>query len=487
MSTTQTEIRPVSLSQAAIPVLGLLGTIVYGLIVRPRMLGLEALPLEMIFIIAAIIAIGHLTLLGFSWREIQESIVNKLARALPTILILFAIGLIIGSWIISGTIPMLVYYGIKFINPDYLYVLAFLVPAVFSSFTGTSWGSVGTIGIVIIGVAISLNARLDITAGAIIAGAFFGDKLSPLSDTTNIAALAAEVELYDHIHSMLFTTVPSAILALISFLILGFVYPVSDAVPNFTLVDQTLSAIDAMFEFNFWLLLPPLFVLYASVKRKATIPTLIIASVLGVILALFFQHFSFTEIMQTLYKGFSHTMYGHPETIPDNVRQLFDRGGLYELNDPIIISIMVFIFIGAIDKIQAMPVIVDRVFTFARKKSTVILSSLFSSALTNAMTSNQFATSFVVGDAFKSKYDQFGINRKVLSRSIEDYGTMVESLIPWTTTTIFMTATLQVPFADYWHWQLLSLFNLVIAPVLAITGIGCFYVRRDLTTTEKSN
>src|SRR5690606_10572187 len=122
----------------------------------------------------------------------------------------------------------------------------------------------------------------------------------------------------------------------ISFLILGFVYPVSDAVPNFTLVDQTLTAIDAMFEFNFWLLLPPLFVLYASVKRKATIPTLIIASVLGVILALFFQHFSFTEIMQTLYKGFSHTMYGHPETIPDNVKQLFDRGGLYELNDPII-------------------------------------------------------------------------------------------------------------------------------------------------------
>jgi NhaC family Na+:H+ antiporter len=173
-------------------------------------------------------------------------------------------------------------------------------------------------------------------------------------------------------------------------------------------------------------------------------------------------------------------MYQGPITIPENVQILFNRGGLYELNDPIIISIMVFIFIGAIDLISAMPIIVDRLFLFAKKKSTIILSSLFSSAITNAMTSNQFATSFVVGDAFKTKYDQFNIPRKVLSRSIEDYGTMVESLIPWTTTTIFMSATLGVPFTDYWHWQLLSLFNLIIAPSLAILGIGCFYTKADI-------
>lgn len=466
---------PVTLRQAAIPVVGLLITIIYGLIVRPRLLEQPAIPLEIVFILTATIAIVHLMIMGFSWSQIQESIVRKLSRGLPMILILFAIGLIIGSWIISGTIPMLVYYGIKFIDPTYLYVLSFIVPAIFSSFTGTSWGSVGTIGIVIIGVAMAVHAPLGIVAGAIIAGAFFGDKLSPLSDTTNIAALATEVELYDHIQSMLYTTVPSAILALISFFILGFIYPVETSSQHFQSIDLTLHAIDAMFDFNVFLLLPPLFVLYASIKRKATLPTLVIATAIGVLLAVLFQNFSFTDIIQTIYKGFSHDMYQGAVPIPENVQILFDRGGLYELNDPIIISIMVFIFIGAIDHIRAMPIIVDRLFAFARKKSTIILSSLFSSAITNAMTSNQFATSFVVGDAFKSKYDEFGIDRKVLSRSIEDYGTMIESLIPWTTTTIFMSATLQVPYSEYWHWQLLSLFNIIVAPTLAILGIGCFY------------
>ena len=367
---------------------------------------------------------------------------------------------------------------LNLLSPTYLYVLSFMVPALFSSFTGTSWGSVGTIGIVIIGVAMAVNAELGIVAGAIIAGAFFGDKLSPLSDTTNIAALATEVPLYEHIHSMLYTTVPSAILALISFFVLGFIYPVGESARNFESIDQTLAAIDAMFNFNPLLLFPPVFVLYASIKRKATLPTLVIASGISVLLAVLFQDFSFSDMIQTLYRGFSHTMYLGSTPIPENVQTLFDRGGLYELNDPIIISIMVFIFIGAIDRIQAMPIIVDRLFSFAKKRSTIILSSLFSSAITNAMTSNQFATSFVIGDAFKTKYDQFGINRKVLSRSIEDYGTMVESLIPWTTTTIFMSATLQVPFADYWHWQLLSIFNIIIAPTLAILGIGCFYEKR---------
>ena len=155
----------VNLRQAAIPILGLLLSILYGLILRPHLFHQQAIPLEIVFIIAAIIAISHLSILGFSWEEIQDSIVTKLSKGMPMILILFAIGLIIGSWIICGTIPMLVYYGIKYIDPAYLYTLAFIVPAIFSSFTGTSWGSVGTIGIVVIGIAMAVNGHLGITAG----------------------------------------------------------------------------------------------------------------------------------------------------------------------------------------------------------------------------------------------------------------------------------------------------------------------------------
>jgi NhaC family Na+:H+ antiporter len=204
-----------SLLQALFPVLGLVIVLAYGLIIRPHVQHLNAFPLEIVFLTAAVIAISQLAWLGFSWQEVQDSIVRKLAKAFPTILILFTIGMIIGSWIVSGTIPMMIYYGIKIINPGYIYVISFLVASVFSTCTGTSWGSIGTVGLVLIGVAATIDANLAITAGAIIGGAFFGDKMSPLSDTTNVAALAAEVPLWDHIQSMMYTTMPSAFLTTI--------------------------------------------------------------------------------------------------------------------------------------------------------------------------------------------------------------------------------------------------------------------------------
>ncbi|MBT3383155.1 MAG: Na+/H+ antiporter NhaC [Prolixibacteraceae bacterium] len=467
--------KKVTFLQALLPVVFLFAIIIYGLVLRPVFLLQEALPLEIVFLSASVFAITQLRILGFAWDEIQESIINKLKKALPTLFILFAIGLIIGSWIVSGTIPMLVYYGIKIINTDYIYVLAFFVPIIFSTVTGTSWGSIGTIGVVIMGIAITVNAHLGITAGAIIGGAYFGDKMSPLSDTTNIAALAVEVKLYDHIRSMTYTTVPSAIIALIAFFILGFIYPAENMPGATEQVDVTLNSISSIFNFSWFLLIPPAIILYGSIRKKATIPVLLTSTVIAVVLAFIFQGFKFSDVIQTIYKGFDTKMAFWIEEVPENINQLFNRGGLYELSEPIIISIMVFVYIGTIDKINAMTTIVGRVFRFAKKRSSVIISSLFSSSITNAMTSNQYATSFVVGDAFIKKYDKLKIPRKVLSRSLEDYGTMIESLVPWTTTTVFIVATLGVSYADYWHWQILSLTNIVVAPILAITGIGCFY------------
>jgi len=473
--------------QALLPVVFLFIVIIYGLVLRPVFFHQEALPLEIVFLTASIFAITQLRILGYKWEEIQESIINKLKKALPTLFILFAIGLIIGSWIVSGTIPMLVYYGIKIINTDYIYVLAFFVPIIFSTVTGTSWGSIGTIGVVIMGIAITVNAHLGITAGAIIGGAYFGDKMSPLSDTTNIAALAVEVKLFDHIQSMTYTTFPSAIISLIVFFVLGFIYPAENLPGATEQVDITLNSIASIFNFSWFLLIPPAIILYGSIRKKATIPVLLTSTVIAVVLAFIFQNFKFSDVIQTIYKGFDTEMAFWVKEVPENINQLFNRGGLYELSEPIIISIMVFVYIGTIDKINAMTTIVGRVFRFAKKRSSVILSSLVSSSLTNAMTSNQYATSFVVGDAFVKKYDNLKIPRKVLSRSLEDYGTMIESLIPWTTTTIFIVATLGVSYADYWHWQILSLTNIIVAPILAITGIGCFYKEKRDKKVNKRN
>lgn len=467
--------RAITTTHLALPIVILLGLIVYGLVLRPYVLDQEGIPLEIIFISASFFAAAHLFYLGFGWDEVFGNAVRKLSMGLPTIMILFGIGMVIGSWIVSGTIPLFVYYGIKLVNPDYIYLLAFIVPIFFSMLTGTSWGSVGTIGVVILGVATVINADLAIVAGAVIGGAYFGDKMSPLSDTTNIAALAAGVDLYDHINSMLYTTLPSAIIAAAIYTALGFIYPPASTTGDFAGLEATLTGISALFRFHILLLLPVLIVLIGSWKRLPTIPVLLTSSFSACLIGGFIQDYSFTDIVQSIYKGFDTEMATWATDVPANISELFNRGGLYALNDAIIVALFVFIFIGILDTINAIPEIMGRVFAFARSRVTVILSSLFAAGITNGMTGNQYATSFIVGEAFKEKYDRLGINRKVLSRSIEDYGTMIESLIPWHPTALFMVSVMGVAVGEYWCWQLLTLINLLIAPMLAILGIGCFY------------
>lgn len=461
--------------QTILPVLFLGSLIIYGLVLRPKVFGEPGFPLDITFMLAAVFAIAELMILGFDWKSIQSSIIEKLASVFPALLILFAIGVIIGTWMISGTIPMLIYFGIQLINPSYIYILAFIIPIIFSTLTGTSWGSIGTVGVVIIGIASVIDANLGITAGAIVGGAFFGDKLSPLSDTTNLAAMATGVDLYDHIRSMMFTTLPSAIIAGAIYFILGFIFPPLSSEIDAIQVAPTLNAIESMFNFNLWLLIPPVIVLVGSVRKIATLPTLLTSSCFAALLALIFQPYSSSDVMAAIHKGFNTDMAYWVFDSPSNISTLFTRGGLYELNEAIVFAIMVFVFIGTIDLIDAMPSIVNRLFSFIKSRASLILSSLLATAFTSGITSNQSATSFIIGDAFGKRYDQSGVSRKVLSRSIEDYGTMFESLVPWHATSIFLTTTLGITFGDYWYWQLLSLINLVVAPVIALAGKGCFY------------
>lgn len=476
MMATRKEIRFI---HAVLPILFLLLLIVFGLIIGPQFLEQPPFPLEVIFILAAAFSVVELRYLGISWSEIEKSVVSKLATALPAFFILFAIGALISSWMISGTIPMLVYFGISIIHPTVLYLAAFLVPVFFSTLTGTSWGSVGTIGVVIIGIAAALDAHLGITAGAVIGGAYFGDKMSPLSDTTNLAALAAGVDLFDHIRSMMVTTLPSAVLAAAAFLVLGFIYPPAAGISDFEQLQPFLDSIRELFHFNIALILPPVIVLYGSIRKSPTIPTLVTSILSACALALVFQSYSLASVLESLNTGFHAGMADWVEIIPEETATLVNRGGLYSMSQAIFVAFLVFFFIGTIGTIDAMPRVVSRVFGFARTRATTILAALGASAITNSLTSNQYATSFIVGDAFRSRFDDLRIPRKVLSRSLEDTGTMIESVIPWTSTAVFMVATLGVPFADYWHWQLLSLINFVVAPLLAVTGIGCFYHELD--------
>jgi len=464
--------RPVSFAQSVAPVLVLALLIFYGLMARPLLLDLAPIPLELIFISAALVVIGQLLLLGFPWASIQQAIVQRLARALPGIFILFAIGLIVGSWMVCGTIPMLVSWGVQIIDPAWIYALAFLVPAIFSTLTGTSWGSAGTIGVVLMGIGLSVGAEAPIIAGAVIGGALFGDKLSPLSDTTNFAAIGADVPLFDHIRSMLWTTLPAATVAVLTYSVVGLI--TIESVPERSVeISAFLAGVAGLFEFSPALLLPPAVVLVGSVRGWPTLPVLLASTATATLLALALQPFSTAAVMTSLTTGFSADMGG--AGVPAAVRSLVERGGLYSMSEAIFVAILVFLFVGAIELLETMPRVVGRLFGFARGRPATVLSALGATAATNAMTSNQSATSFIIGDAFGRRFDSQGIPRRVLSRCIEDTGTMLENLVPWHATALFMVATLGVPVADYWHWQILSLANFVIAPVLAVTGLGCFY------------
>ena len=472
MSESKQKQKEVSFWKALFPVAFLLLLIVFGLFAGPQLLYWEPFPLEFIFLMAGVVAIAQLRIMGYKWKEVSESIINKISKAMPTLLILLAIGLIIGSWIVSGTIPMLVYYGVKLISPDYVYLMAFLVPVVFSTATGTSWGSVGTVGVVMMGVAHSYDANLAITAAAVIGGSAFGDKLSPLSDTTNIAAMATEIEVYDHIKSMLYTTVPAALVAIVIYTILGFVYPVGNASTESEMITRTLADTDKAFNFNILLLLPPVIVLYGSIKRYPPLQVLVVSCIVAIILALIFQPFALDVVLHSLFTGFDTSVL--PFEVSENVQRLFTRGGAYSMKEPLVVSLLVFVFVGTIEKINAMPIIVNKLFGFVKSAGGLVRSVLISTGITNAMTSNQYATSFIVGDAFKKKFDDMKIQRRVLSRSLEDTGTMLESIVPWHQTCIFMAATTGVAVADYWHWQVFALSNIVLAFLFTFIGFGIF-------------
>ena len=471
--------RPVTFVHALVPIILLVVLIMWGMVIGPLAFGLESWPLEFTFALGALCTWCLLFHLGFSFEQITEKMGARTLTALTAIWMLMSIGLLIGAWTASGTIPMLVYWGIEIINPAWIYLVAFLITSVFSVATGTSWGSAGTIGVVLIAVGTATGAHMGLLAAAIIGGAYFGDKMSPLSDTTNMAAMGAQIPVYDHVRSMVNTTGPSYLVAAVLYGAAGLVVPAPTHADITHFTDPTANALAGEFRFNPLVLIPILVVIVGAVWRKPPLPTLFFSIASAGAIAVLVQHLSFTNLVSALMKGFT------PEMLADSgaalnkqAQDIVSRGGLYSMASAVCITLMVFMFIGAMDVIDAMGTVVHRTFGWAKSRRSVILSSLAASAFINGFSSNQYATAFIVGTAFGSMYDEAGIPRKVLSRSIEDYGTFIEPMLPWTTTGVYMVATLGVAYTDYVPYMFLQITNFIVAPVLAVTGIGCFYRER---------
>jgi NhaC family Na+:H+ antiporter len=466
----------VSLSKAIWPLLFFLFLLIYGLFIHPVIFKGGMLPFEVLILMALTFSSMYLMYHGYTWDTIQDNITKKVGESVPVLMILFSIGVLIGSWIVCGTIPMLIYYGISIIDPNWIYIFSFLICIIFSLLTGTSWGSAGTIGIVMIGVSEVYGANMAITAAAVVGGSFFGDKMSPLSDTTNIASLATETPLFDHIKSMMYTTGPSAIITAIIYIVMSpaLMGESNSASVELSQIANTMEGIDAIFNFNFLLFLPMVVVIWGSIKKKPIVMTLLSSAWLAMILALVFQDFTFNDIFQSFNKGFSIEMATN-KNIDAEVLNILNRGGLYNLIEGITVCILIFAFIGTLQVMNSIDIVIKSLMSNIKTQKQTVLAALTTTAFTNLTTSNQYATSFIIGEAFKKKFDKMGIPRKVLSRSIEDAGTMLENLAPWTPSGIFMAATLGITSLEYAPYQFMSIINIIIAYVFAATGYACFF------------
>ena len=416
--------------------------------------------------------------LGYSWQEMEKGIVESIDKAMPAMLIVITVGVLIGSWIASGTIPMLIYYGIKLITPRFFLVTACFVSSLVSLFTGTSWGTVGTIGVAFIGIAKGLGIPEGPAAGAIVAGAYFGDKLSPFSDTTNLAPIAARSNLFDHIRHMLWTTTPAWLIGLIIYFFAGLSYRPETL--DTSKMDLILNTISQHFRFNVLLLIPPVIVIYYAVKKKPTIPGMLIASFTAAFLGMIFQRNSFGEYLGAMAIGYK-SQTGVP--VVDN---LISRGGMAGMMHVTLIAFCAFAFAGIAQRAGMLDVILENLLKVARKPGALIASTVASCVAVALMTGSSFLSILIPGELFRPAYRRMNLAAKNLSRTTEDSGTVVVPLIPWSMAGVFMAGTLGVPTLHYVPWAFMNYLGMVFAILYGYTGFAIAPRIRDDETVPGS-
>ena len=465
-----------TLAQALTPIIFMVVALALGY-------GVFKIKAEPIIICSAFIA-GIIALrLGYTWNDMQKAIVDKIASALPATLILWSVGLLIGSLMFSGAVPMIIYYGVQMINPKFILVTAFLSSAILAIVTGTSWGSAGTIGVAMMGIAGGLGVSLPATAGAVVSGAFFGDKLSPLSDTTNLAPMAAGSELYEHIKHMLYTTVPAALLAMVVYLFVGF--SASGDLVRPESVQLMMDQLDTMFNFNIILLLPFVLVILGSVKKWPTIPTMLGTSLLTVVLGAMIQGFNIVDGFTSLISGFDIVMTGFTGTPTEEVIKLINRGGVVSVTSTTVLIYCAMGFAGIVSMSGMLDVVLDLLMSKVKSTGGIIISKIVSCFTVAFVTGSSYLSILVPGELFKEVYPKKNLHPKNLSRTLEDSGTVLVPLIPWSAAGAYMTATLGVDTLQYLPWAILNYSGIIFAIIFAITGFGIAKLDKNETKEDK--
>ena len=415
---------------------------------------------------------------GKGWDDIQKETGEKLAGALPAIIILLAIGVLVGSWMFSGTIPLMVYYGIEFVSPRYIVLTAFLATAAMSMASGTSWGSAGTMGVALMATAAAIDAPLAVTAGAVVSGAYFGDKMSPLSDSTNISAIGAGADLYDHIANMVYTATPSFVCAFAVYLIVGLSTSGGEAAGIPESARTTQREITALFNIGVFALIPPLIAVLGMIRRYPAALVIVVSSLSALAVGVFANGFGGQDVLKVVVNGFNASMASVEgvAAVTDATKSLLNRGGMASMATTLLFIISAFIMAAALEVSGAMRVLLDALLRRVRSTFTLIAATMTAGATLISMTSHGGVTALIIGNLFQDSFRERDLAPQNLSRSIEDSVTIVEPLLPWTVSAVFMATTLGVPTFDYAPWAIFCylgpVFSLVYAAAFDKTGFG---------------
>ena len=404
--------------------------------------------IEFILLLASLIAGLVSVRAGYTWDELIEAYNKKFAKAFPAILILIAVGGIVGTWMYSGTVPMMIYYGLKFLHPKFVVVTAFVVTAIVSTFTGTSWGSAATSGVAFMGIATSMGIPLPLVAGAIISGAFFGDKVSPVSDTTNLSALASEVTVYDHIKGMLPNVTISAIIAIIGYTLVGtFYYNGNSQLSEATL--KIMEDLDSLYNFNILMLLPPIIVFGGGYFGFPALLLMLASSVVAMVVGTLSNGFIFTDAVTALLQGFNVSMAEvtgvSVADLSPRLLGLLNRGGFSSMMSGSVMFCFLAIPFGSFMEVSgSLDRIVEQLSKIIKGAYSLIVVTFFTGATINAITSNGQFSILTTGQLFKENFKKKNIPLNVLSRTMENSMTLLECMLPWHVTAIYMASTLGV-------------------------------------------
>ena len=483
---TDPSARPPSLAISLVPVLVLMGLLAASVALFGD--GSSGGPNQIALILAAGVASLIGVRLGLPWRAIEKGIVHGISLSLGAVLILLVVGALIGSWILAGVVPTMIYYGLQLLTPAVFFPSACVLCAFVSLATGSSWTTAGTVGVALIGIATAQELNLGLAAGAVISGAYFGDKMSPLSDTTNLAPAMAGTDLFTHIRHMLWTTVPSITIALVLFAAVG----LAAAAPQDTAAVAAIRlSLEQSFSIGLHLLLPVALVLFLVIRRVPAYPALLIGALTGCVFAVIFQPAAVLAYAASpelpawvaLLKGAWTSLFDGYTLESGNAAldELLSRGGMAGMLSTVwlILSAMMF---GAVMEVTGMLERIARaILSTVRGTGSLISATLATAIGMNVIASDQYIAIVLPGRMFRAEFARRGLAAENLSRSLEDAGTLTSPLVPWNTCGAFMAQTLGVATFAYLPYAFFNLINPLVAAALGFSGIG---IRRIATTAE---